>query len=475
MAQDSIFAYIRDVYAPVFDERVDHNLEVIGNIPEDLHGVYVQNNPNPQFPPEGLYHWFDGDGMIHGVQLRGGQASYRNRYVQTQSFQEEKTAQKNLWRGILEPFAPDSQRSYDKDTANTDLIFHNGQLLATWWLSGQPYAIDPITLNTKGAETFSDTLGTMRVAAHPKVDPRTGELIVFSYNPYQQPYLSGGVISAEGRVTHRSQLDCPLPSLFHDIAITPNHTIFLDLPMHWDVQKLKEGKRRIRFNKDRPSRFGVMPRYDNGASCQWFELPACYIYHTINAREEKNEQGHTIVVMTACRIEDPLPYLDHEREPEIPRLFFLRLHPYLYEFRFNLHTGKADQKQLDDVPTEFPRINDRYMGVQSTWAYHPRVAKEKTLLFDGFIKYNTHTGQGKHVVYGEGRIGGETVFAPRSFSRSELETQAEDDGYVITFVRDRRKERSELVIYDAQSLDLCAQVIIPRRVPFGFHAEWAPQ
>ena len=148
MPQDSLFAYIRDVYAPVDDERVDHNLEVIGEIPKDICGAYVQNNPNPQFPPDGLYHWFDGDGMVHGVQLREGLATYRNRYVQTQSFQEESSAQKNLWRGILEPFSPESQRPYDKDTANTDLIFHNGQLLATWWLSGQPYAIDPITLQT---------------------------------------------------------------------------------------------------------------------------------------------------------------------------------------------------------------------------------------------------------------------------------------------------------------------------------------
>ena len=468
MTNNSLFAYIQDVYAPVEDERTDANLEVIGEIPKDMSGAYVQNNPNPKYPPEGLYHWFDGDGMIHGVQLDNGVGTYRNRYVQTKGFQAEQEAQQPLWRGILEPFDPNSARDFDKDTANTDLIFHNGQLLATWWLSGQPYAIDPITLETKRAEDFGGTLGDMTVAAHPKFDPRTGELIVFGYNPYKQPYLTGGVISADGRVTHRADLGCSLPSLFHDIAITPNHTIFLDLPMYWDVERLKQGKRRVRFDKERPARFGVMPRYDNGEKCQWFTLPSCYIYHTINAYEEQDVHGNTVVVMTACRIEDPLPYKDHDEEPTIPRLFFLRLQPYLYEFRFNLGTGEASQRQLDDAPTEFPRINDDYVGVPSTWAYHPRVAKEKTLLFDGFIKYNTNTGANTHVVYGEGRIGGETVFVPRP------NAQSEDDGYVTTFVRDRKQERSELVIYDAQTLDLAARVLIPRRVPFGFHAHWAP-
>ena len=468
MTNNSLFAYIQDVYAPVDDERTDVGLTVIGEIPKDMSGAYVQNNPNPQYPPQGLYHWFDGDGMIHGVQLDNGAATYRNRYVQTKAFQEEKENSAPLWRGILEPFDPQSSRPFDKDTANTDLVYHNGQLLAMWWLSGQPYAIDPITLETKKPEDFGGTIGDMTMAAHPKLDPRTGELIVFGYNPYQQPYLTAGVISADGRVTHQADLRCPIPSLFHDIAITPNYTVFLDLPMYWDQKRLKQGKRRVRFDPARPSRFGVMPRYDNGDKCIWFELPACYIYHTINAHEEQDADGNTVVVMTACRIENPLPNCDHGEEPTIPRLFFLRLHPFLYEFRFNLGTGKASQRQLDDSPTEFPRINDNYTGVSSQYAYHPRVAKEQTLLFDGFIKYNTQTGVGKHVVYGEGRIGGETVFVPREGATNE------DEGYVTTFVRDRRNARSELVIYDAQTLDLCAQVIIPRRIPFGFHAHWAP-
>ena len=40
-----------------------------------------------------------------------------------------------------------------KDTANTDVIFHRGQVLATWYLCGQPMALDPLSLETLGAET----------------------------------------------------------------------------------------------------------------------------------------------------------------------------------------------------------------------------------------------------------------------------------------------------------------------------------
>ena len=47
------------------------NLPVIGEIPRDLDGVYLRNGPNPQFPPVGRYHWFDGDGMVHAVENTG--------------------------------------------------------------------------------------------------------------------------------------------------------------------------------------------------------------------------------------------------------------------------------------------------------------------------------------------------------------------------------------------------------------------
>ena len=245
--------------------------------------------------------------------------------------------------------------------------------------------------------------------------------------------------------------------------------------MVWRPDKIKEGKRRVAFHKDRPSRFGVMPRYDDGSNTKWFELPACYIYHTINAYEYHNEKGELIIKMTACRIEDPLPTRDHSEESHIPRLFFLRLEPFLYEFTFNMSTGKASQRQLDDHPTEFPRCNDLFLGRKSQWGYLPRVAKESTLMFDGFIKYNTQTGYSKHVVYGEGRIGGETVFVPKGQTEMDDVLHGkveEDDGYVLSFVRDRRENRSELVIYDAKNLDLLSQIVLPHRVPFGFHSHY---
>ena len=81
--------YLDGMYAPV-QEEVRADLEVLeGEIPADLRGVFTRNGSNPRFEPEGRYHWFDGDGMIHAVQFHDGGASYANRYVRTRALAAE--------------------------------------------------------------------------------------------------------------------------------------------------------------------------------------------------------------------------------------------------------------------------------------------------------------------------------------------------------------------------------------------------
>ena len=68
--------YLAGPFSPTHEEVTLDDLEVIGEIPRDLNGVYVRNGPNPQFNPRGRYHWFDGDGMVHAVHFRDGTATH---------------------------------------------------------------------------------------------------------------------------------------------------------------------------------------------------------------------------------------------------------------------------------------------------------------------------------------------------------------------------------------------------------------
>ena len=83
--------YLHGPYTPVISEITAVDLEVVaGEIPDDLYGAYLRNGPNPVLAAaRRLYHWFDGDGMVHGVYFRDGRASYLRKWVRTRALHDE--------------------------------------------------------------------------------------------------------------------------------------------------------------------------------------------------------------------------------------------------------------------------------------------------------------------------------------------------------------------------------------------------
>jgi carotenoid cleavage dioxygenase len=152
----------------------------------------------------------------------------------------------------------------------------------------------------------------------------------------------------------------------------------------------------------------------------------------------------------------------HENEGEIP---------LLYRWRFNLKTGAVQEEQLDDRPTEFPRINEQHLGQQTRYGYTAQIAAGTVPRFDALIKYDFETGNSQTHEFGSNRYGGEGVFVPRPGAT------AEDDGWLLTFVYDGAKDTSELVVVNAQDMtaDPIARIVIPQRVPYGFHGTWITQ
>jgi carotenoid cleavage dioxygenase len=455
--------YLEGNYAPVHTEIAAGDLPCSqGEIPRDLEGMFVRNGSNPRYLPKGRYHWFDGDAMLHGVHFANGRASYANRWVRTEAFLAEEKAGESLWTGVTERPDFTNPRGPFKDTSNTDLVFHAGSLLTLWWLGGAAYEVRLPSLETCGVRDFGGKVKT--ISAHPKVDAVTGEMMFFDYKPFP-PYLVYGVISPAGEVVHFTSIDLPGPRLQHDMAITERYSILLDMSMMWDPELLARGKTKVAFFRDKPARFGVLPRHGKGEEIRWFDATPFYMYHTINAWEE----GDTIVVL-GCKIENPLAG-DPSNPADgraTPTIGFLRLEPFLTRWRIDLRAGTVKEEKLDDVLAEFPRMDNRVLGRRSRYSYNPRIAASPTMLFDGVIKYDTDTGRSWTHRYPAGRFGGETVFAPRAGSKGE------DDGYLLTFVADEASGESDLYVIDAQDVGKgpVAAVRIPQRVPTGYHTWW---
>ena len=85
--------YMSGNFAPVRSED-DFELTLTGEVPAALRGALFRTGPNPQFEPRHpeSYHWFTGDGMIHGFYVEDGKVRYRNRYVRTPKWKLENEA-----------------------------------------------------------------------------------------------------------------------------------------------------------------------------------------------------------------------------------------------------------------------------------------------------------------------------------------------------------------------------------------------
>lgn len=457
--------YLSENFAPVHQEIVADNLTVIGEIPSELNGVFVRNGPNPQFSPKGNYHWFDGDGMLHSVWLRHGKGQYCNRYVRTKGFEIERIQGDAVWSGMLEPPRMDNPHGPFKNTANTALIWHARRLLALWE-GGEPHEIKAPNLETVGPYNYNSKL-ISAFTAHPKVDAITGEMMFFGYSLAAPPYLKYSVVSANGELLRTVPIDLPIGVMMHDFAVTENYTVFMDLPLTFRPERLKRGEPAFGFEPDRPSRFGILPRHGDNSNIRWFEAPACYVFHTLNAYEQGDE-----VVLIACRMNttNVLGLSDtlHHRESSTNERDNAS---HLHCWRFNLATGAVEEELLDDRPSDFPRFNERFTGRQTQYGYTAHYTSSpggEVPHFDGIIKYDFVTGRSETHDFGQGRYGGEGVFAPRP------NAVAEDDGWLLTFIYDTVEDRSELVVVDAQNIASkpVARLLIPQRVPYGFHGAW---
>ena len=78
------------------------------------------------------------------------------------------------------------------------------------------------------------------MTAHPKVDPRTGELLMFGYN-FIPPYLTYHQINAAGELVRSEDITLPRGVMMHDFAITEGHALFMDLPVVFDIQAAIQG------------------------------------------------------------------------------------------------------------------------------------------------------------------------------------------------------------------------------------------
>jgi carotenoid cleavage dioxygenase-like enzyme len=448
--QDVTPWHLRDNRAPVYDEVTLTDLEVKGSIPPELDGRYVRNGANPQ---TGISdHWFLGDGMVHGIELSGGKANwYRNRYVRTTCFANPDTPRMDMYLDL-----ESLKFNYDVGLANTHVIGPAGQKLALEEGSF-PYVLTK-DLDTVGTSDYDGKL-TTAMTAHPKICPETGDLLAFGYSS-MPPYLTYLRVNAAGELVQSTEITVNGPTMMHDFVVSRNHSVFMDLPAIFDMELAMSGGMPIRWSDDYPSRFGVMPREGVDADVQWFDVDPCYVFHTLNAYDEGDE-----VVIHGCRVNeiwranadigDPDAATDEEM-------------PHMWVWRLNRATGKVNERQVDDRPSEFPRVPDSTVGLKGRYGYTMSLSFGNGTVGEIFKYDLANDGARTSHVFPMGHVPGEPVFVAAEGATND------DDGYLMTYVHDEGTDTSHLTILDASNIeaDPIAEVHLPRRIPTGFHGSW---
>jgi carotenoid cleavage dioxygenase-like enzyme len=452
--------FLQGNFGPVGSQDDYADLRVIGEIPRTLNGTYYRNGPNPAFEPKGRYHWFDGDGMIHGVTLHDGKASYRNRYVISDGLKDERAAGRALYPGLLDIGRELTEAPQFKNTGNTNIVFHAGKLLAL--MEGDlPTQLKPCALETLGVYNFDGKLHTA-MTAHPKMDPESGEMLFFGYSPFP-PYLTYHVADKSGALVRSEEIDIAWPSMIHDFVTTRDYVIFILCPLVFSLENIPTKGTLFTWEPERGTRIGVMPRTGGNADVQWFTTDASYVFHPMNAYAESDQLVVEVARFGKLSFMDPAA----QQEPQGPETS-----PRLHRWTINLVSGTLKAQPLDDRVAEFPRVDERRVGLKHRYGYMAGAGDRSGGIpgFTAIYKYDQQTGRQHTHDFGGDNGCGEAVFVPRSLSAGE------DEGYLMTFVYYAAENRSDFVILDAQNVagEPLARVQIPRRVPYGFHGNWVP-
>jgi carotenoid cleavage dioxygenase-like enzyme len=428
-------------FAAVTTEETIDDLEVTGSLPRELSGLFVRNGSNP--PSGRSAHWFLGDGMVHGVRLRRGRASwYRNRYVRTPLAE--------AGEDLLEAGVP----GREVNQSNISLVHHAGRLLSLGEI-GWPYELRPRDLSTVGPWNYGGRLGET-MTAHPKVDPETGRMHFFGYE-FLLPALRYYVADPEGRIDVVSPIAVDEVTMIHDFAVTDRDAVFWigpvlfgadpanpnpSIPFHWD--------------QNGPCRVGVMPLDGSGSEIRWVDVPPCFVFHGFNAHRDGTD-----VVLYVHRLGQAFGPEGDLVASHLTRWTIGTAGPAL-TFR---------EERLSDREMDLPAHDRRHTGrpLRHGWfTTTTSPTSDHGFELAGLCHVDLRTGREETWSPGPSLRGGEGVFVPAAPSSRE------GDGWILTYIWDRTTDRSALAVFDARSVRRgpIARVELPVRVPFGFHGLW---
>jgi len=456
-----------------------YDLEVEGEIPAALNGTFYRVGPDQAYPPRlGDANPFNGDGMVTSFRIQNGHCDMKHRWVMTDRLKAERAARRGLFGHYRNPFTDDpSVKGVQRTVSNTNVLMHAGQLLAIKE-DGPPYAMDPVTLETKQLWDWNGQMTATTFTAHPKIDPSTGALYGYSYAAKGEASDDIAVWSFDktGKKSWEIWFKSPYPGMIHDCAISEHYIVLPLMPTVMDLERLKRGGILFQWEPTYDQVYIVVPRGGDAKDVRFFRAPNAMPGHVINAFDEAGKLYLDLPVAS-----DNVFWFFPDKDGKFPPPGSFGTEITRWCFDMNDRNSKAVPTVFSRMAAEFPHIDDRYVGNAHRYAFMQATDPTKPynaeragpimgFFFNTFLTLDTRTGKADTWFAGDTSSTQEPVFAPKNTK------SAEGEGYVMGIVNRRAENRSDLVILDAQRMSEgpVATIKIPVRLKYGIHGNWVP-
>lgn len=435
-----------------------------GQWPKECNGTLLRNGPALfQRGGETKRHLFDGDGLVQAWDFCGGSIRHKASWIQTSKFNEEQREGRFLYPGFA-----DSETTHraikspdDFNTANTNIIYWNGKLLALWE-AGSAHELDPINLETIGPKIWSPETQAAPFGAHPKLDDQ-GRLwnIGISGN-----HLLVYVINPDGSLASVRLLTIRPCAMAHDFFLTEHYLGVWLAPIHINPQDLHKNGRLLSAMewRDQDGSQLLLIDRDSLEITKIVELEAELIFHFANVWEEDQH-------LNICYIRNSFEQLHAdlliapENETQagvsttVTRACFRRI---------RLDTGEGEMWQgVEHV--EFPQFDERYRGKPcGTFFSLLSTTFNSHSVFNGILRQDIANMCTQRWIGGEEIELEEHVYVPKD--RSDRKA----GGWLVGSGFNSQRNQSFCCVFDADQLEdgPIAMAYLDAPAPICFHGQF---
>jgi len=455
-------------------EQYKADAVITGHWPDALRGTLYRNGPAQHEVGGFRYqHCFDGDGMIHAYGLSSEGVAHQAKMIQTRKYQAEKLSGRAMYPtfGSIPP-NPAAVTSPDvMNVANISVLPHHGKLMALWE-AGSPWEIDPETLDSKGAYSFSDNTRGVPFSAHPRVEP-DGTMWNFGYLSSANMLVLWH-IDAKGKIVKMGKVSSDPMSMPHDFVVTDKHIVIMMPPFDYSHQERPTAfLNSHEWHSDQASRVLVVDKSDF-SNFRWLELPSQRVFHYGNAWEDRNG----VIYFDGARAKDPRIMTNGFRDvmQGIELTEHVTRH---YQYRLDTKNWTISEQAIMDanVHSEFPVIDprvstQRYRRLVVMTSNHNSRLQPTPYPKNGQLNevscFDLESGKLVSYRYPDTQIPEEHLFVPKP--NSALET----DGWIIGTAHNWQTQSTLLNVFDIQAVDAgpIATATLPYAMPLGLHGKF---